>query len=164
MIGYLSRFVPVALSALARPDPRRVSTLTRRVWPRQVDLLGHMNQAAYAEVLEWGRLDLLLRSGAWARWRRLGVHPVVAEQRIVYRRELKPWTRFQVDTRAVAMRGRLVLFEGHLVVGDRVHARGEVGLLFVGPEGVLSAEDTEPLLSELLTTPLGVDDWRITQG
>lgn len=146
-----------------REATARISTLERRVKLRQVDVNRHMNQASYAEEFEWGRLDLLIRSRAWESWRRHGVNVVVADQHIVYRRELAPWARFRTDTRAVRVDGRLLCFEGHLLVGDRVHARGEARLLFVGRGGVLPPEQVPPLVERFLVPPLPVTDWTVAQ-
>jgi acyl-CoA thioesterase FadM len=142
-------------------DGRRISRIRRRVTPRQLDLNLHMNQAAYAEVTELGRTDWVVRSGAWARWRSAGVIPVVAEQTLVYRRELKLWAAYQVDTRAVRVDGRLLVFEGYVLVGDRVHARNDTRLIFVGPDGVVPADAVPALCEGLLAEPLAVSDWRV---
>ena len=138
-----------------------MSSLTRRVPVQRIDLNVHMNQAAYAEVAELGRTDWILRSRAWEKWQAQGVKPVVAEQRIVYRRELKPLQRFAIDTRATGLEGRLLRLDSHLLVGDRVHTVVEVKLIFLGPGGVLSAEQVEPLCAPFLTEPLRIEDWRV---
>jgi acyl-CoA thioesterase FadM len=161
MLTYLTRTLPLVVRAQLGRDGRTVSRIRSRVSPRQVDVNLHMNQAAYAEVLELGRLDLIVRSGAWDRWRAAGIKPVVAEQRIVYRRELKPLARFEVDTRAVAVDGRLLCFEGHLVVGDRVHARGDAKLIFLGPDGVLAPDRVAAACEGLLADRLPVEDWTV---
>lgn len=163
MLGYLTRSLPVALRAAAPPrDGRLVSRITRRVRLSEVDLNGHMNQASYAQVLELGRVDWFIRSGAWSAFRRRDVGAVVAEQRIVYRRELKPLQRYAIDTRAVRMEGRLLVFESLLMVGERVHAKGEVKVLLLGPGGVLSADDARARCEGYLTAPLEVEGWRVT--
>lgn len=161
MIGTLVRLLPILVSAVAARERRLVSRLRRRVGLGQIDVNLHMNQARYADVFEWGRLDLLLRSGAMQAWRRRGIHGVVAEQQIVYRRELKPFVRYQIDSRATGMDGRLLVVEHHLVVGDRVHARGVVKLIFIGSDGVLSAEAAAAQCEAIVTEPLPVHDWRV---
>jgi acyl-CoA thioesterase FadM len=161
MLGYLARTAPLIVRAALGRDGRTVSRIHRRVHPRQIDLNWHMNQAAYAEVMELGRTDWILRSNGWARWRDEGVHPVVAEQRIVYRRELKPLQRYTIDTRAVAIDGRLLVVQSHLIVGDRVHARNDTRLIFIGPDGVLAPDAVPPLCEALLTEALPVVDWRV---
>lgn len=161
MLAYLARTLPVVARAALRRDGRRISRIRRRVGPDRLDLNLHLNQAAYAEALELGRTDWVVRSGAWERWRAAGVNPVVAEQHIVYRRELALGMRYAIDTRAVRLDGRLLAFEGHLVVGERVHARNETKLLFVGPSGVVAADRVAELCEGLLAEPLEVDDWRV---
>ncbi len=126
-----------------------------------MDFFGHMNQSRYAEHFELGRSDLVLRSGAWGRWRDQGVHPVVARQEITYRRELKPLQRFEVDTRVVGFEGRLLHTRGLMLVGDRVHAAADVYLIFIGPDGVLSAAQVEALCGDLVQPELPLDDWRL---
>ncbi len=163
MLGYLTRMLPVAARGLvSRRSGALVSRLHRRVSLRQIDVNWHMNQAAYAEEFEWGRLDLLLRSGGVDRWRAAGVWPVVAEQRIVYRRELKPWASYVLDTRMVGIEGRLLCVTGHLVVGRRVHARNDTKLIFLAGDGVLAPEEVPAHVEGLLTEPLGVLDWQVT--
>lgn len=161
MFQYIPRILPAAIRAKLGADGRIISRLNRRVKIREIDLNRHMNQAVYAEVFELGRLDWVLRSRAWPRWRSQGVHPVVAEQRIVYRRELKPLQRYTTDTRAVHLDGRLLCFEQYLWVGDRVHALGECKLIFIGGAGVLSADEVAEQIDGLLSPGLCVDEWRV---
>lgn len=160
MLGYLTRMAPVVLTPWLWREPSLVSRRHYRVSLRQIDPNLHMNQAAYAEVFEWGRADWVVRSGAWSAWRTKSVWPVVAEQRIVYRRELKPWARYCVDTRAVDIDGRLLSVLGHILVGDQIHTRCEAKLIFIGPDGVLEPEALPELCGWLQTNPLPVEDWR----
>jgi len=162
VIGYLSRILPVALREQRRPPTGALSTRTdHRVSLSQVDFNRHMNQAAYPQVCELARVPWLFRSGAWQRWRDGGINPVVASQAISYRRELAPLQRYQVDTRAVGLDGRLLQLQQLFLVGDRVHARNDVSLIFVGPEGVLSPEDAAAQCAGLTTEALAVDNWTI---
>jgi acyl-CoA thioesterase FadM len=160
MLRYLTSAVPVILRAQLRADGATTVRTRHRVRLGQIDLNLHLNQAEYAREGEWGRATWVLRSRAWSRWRAAGVNPVVASQHIVYRRELKPLQRFLIDTRSRGMDGRLLHLEQHLLVGDRVHARIETRLIFVGPAGVLSAEDTAALCEGLHSAPLAIDGWR----
>jgi len=164
MLGYLARMVPPLLRSRLTADGRRVSRIERRVLLSEIDLNRHMNQATYAQVMEVGRMDLVIGSRAYEELGRQGLHAVVAEQRIIYRRELKPGQRYLMDTRATAMDGRLLVFETHLIVGDRVHAKGIAKLIFIGEGGVLSAEDATAACETYLTDPLPVQDWRVVAG
>ncbi|HHO53163.1 MAG TPA: acyl-CoA thioesterase [Deltaproteobacteria bacterium] len=161
MLGYLLRTVPVAVRARVRQDGRLISRLRRRVALQHVDLNLHMNQAAYAEVMELGRTDWLLRSGAWSRWRAAGSYPVVAEQRIIYRRELKPLEAYVLDTRAVALYGRFLVFDHYMLVGNQVHTHNQIKLIFVGSDKVVGADAVSVLCRGLVTEPLQIEDWRV---
>jgi acyl-CoA thioesterase FadM len=120
-----------------------------------------MNQSVFPKVLEVGRLDLVVRSGALEVWRERGLNALVAHQNITYRRELRLGMRYVLDTRPVGVDGRILLLDGHFLVGDRVHAVAKVGLLSVGPEGVLEAEDVAEIAAPYLVDPLVIEDWRV---
>lgn len=157
----LPHLAPILLRAWLRPSSSLVGRLKQRVRPSWVDMNLHMNQAAYPEVMELGRADWMLRTGAWKRWRSEGFNPMVGEQTVIYRRELKPLQRFTVDTRLVGIDGRLAVMESHLLVADRVHSKGTAKLLLVGPNGVGSADEVEELLKGLIALKLRVKDWTV---
>ena len=161
MLAHFARILPVLARAAMAREPALISNIERRVRLRELDQNGHMNQAAYAQVMELGRADWIVRSGALRRWRARGVNGVVASQSIVYRHELGPLRAYALDTRAVEMDGRLLRFETHLHVGERVHASNETRAIFVGPEGVLGASEARELCEGLMTSPLTIEDWRI---
>lgn len=161
MLGYLLRTAPVFVRALGRRDGSTVSRLHDRVRLSEVDPNLHMNQACYLQAIERGRGDLLIRSGAFGRWRDQGIKPVVADQSIVYRRELKPLQRYVVDSRATAVEGRLLRFEHAVLVGDRVHATSICHAIFIGPDGVLAPDAVPPICEDLLSEPLRIEDWRV---
>lgn len=160
MLQYVARALPILVRAGLAPRSL-VSRIDRRVGMAETDLNMHMNQAAYAEVAERGRTDWLLRSGLVRRLLEARVKPVVAEQRLVYRRELKPGQRYRVDTRATGIAGRLLEVDSHLIVGDRVHAAVYAKLISIGPDGVLDPDAVRLLLSSVVTDALGIDDWRV---
>lgn len=164
MIGFFARMIPIALRARRAESDALVSVLPLRVQLREIDINLHMNQAEYPRVMELGRTDWFLRTGTWRRWRARGINPMVAEQTLTYRRELKPRQRYRIDTRAVGVEGRFLVVESHILVGDRVHTRGVAKLLFVGPDGVLGAEEVDALGEEVRTAALVVEDWRVQIG
>lgn len=153
--------LPVALRAGIRPHASSVSVIHRRVLPSEIDTNLHMNQAVYAEVFELGRVDWMVGTGAWMHWRAAGANPMVAQQTITYRRELKPFQPYRIETRAVGTDGRMVRMQGVLAVGDRVHALGEQRLMLVGKDGVLPAAEVEALLQDRVVEPLQIDDWTL---
>lgn len=161
MIGYLWRTLPLIAKASLGRDGRLVSRIDRRVHLREIDPNLHMNQAVYAQVTELGRADWLIRSRAWSQWRSEETKPVVAEQILVYRRELRLGTRYTIDTRCIAIDGRLLHLRSLVLVGDRVHTQNDAKLIFIGGDGVLDAASVEALCEKFISEPLLVQDWRI---
>ncbi len=163
----LPLFVRASLRRVVRASLRRdhtlVSRLHRRVRLRECDVNLHMNQASYPKLAELGRMDWALRSGLFPRLWGSRCKPVVAEQRLVYRRELKPGQRYCIDTRATGFEGRLFQVDSVLRVDDRVHAIVYAKLITIGPEGVLDAEAVRELTAAFITDPLAIQDWRITE-
>lgn len=152
----LPHFVRASLGSKAL-----VSRIHRRVRVSETDFNLHMNQAAYAQVAELGRTDLVLRSGLARRLWKARVKPVVAEQRLVYRRELRPRQRYVLDSRATGLDGRLLTIDAYLLVGDRVHAAVYAKLISIGSAGVLDAEAAAALFAPYLTEALSIEDWRV---
>ena len=97
-----------------------------RVWPTDLDAIGHMNNAKYLALLDLGRIDLWVRSGFWdLAWNR-GWYGVVSAQSIRYRRSLKPWERFEVSTEVVGWDEKAIYYVHDFTVGDELCARAVV--------------------------------------
>ena len=160
MLRNSARMLPLIIRASLSREKTLVSRLRRRVHLSEIDFNMHMNQASYATVAEFGRTDWVFRSGLLARLWKSRCKPVVAEQRLVYRRELKPGQRYLIDTRATGFDGRLLQVDSVLRVDDRVHAVVYAKLITIGPRGVLGADAARELASAFVTDPLRVEDWR----
>ncbi|MEO0600296.1 MAG: acyl-CoA thioesterase [Myxococcota bacterium] len=161
---YLFRTMLAYLRARFVLPRARIHRTERRVGLFEIDTNVHMNQRVYPEVAELSRLEWFVSSGLWERMRSQGINPVVAEQHIAYRRELAPFARYTIDTRPVAVKGRLMHVQHWFVVGDRVHTRIDVMVLFIGPDGVLSPEAVEALITPELQAPLPVEGWQIVRN
>ncbi len=155
--------LPIVVRASLTREKTLVSRLRRRVLISESDFNMHMNQASYARVAEFGRTDWVFRSGLIARLWKARSKPVVAEQRLTYRRELKPGQRDVIDTRATGFDGRLLEVDSVLCVEDRVHAVVNAKLITIGPDGVLGVDATRELASPVVTDRLQFEDWRINE-
>ncbi len=164
MLRYSARMLPLVIRASLSRKKSLVSRLPRRVLLSESDFNMHMNQASYARVAEFGRTDWVFRSGLLARLWKSRCKPIVAEQRLVYRRELKPGQRYVIDTRATGFDGRLLKVDSVLRVEDRVHAVVYAKLITIGPDGVLGVDDARELTSAFVTDPLRVEDWRVAES
>ncbi|MEO8260952.1 MAG: acyl-CoA thioesterase [Pseudolysinimonas sp.] len=99
-----------------------VATRRERVWPTDIDELRHMNNSVYLGLLDHARLDLLLRSGAWAAIRAAGIYPVVTTQTISYRKSLELGDRYEIETRIAGYDERQVYIEQRFVRAGEVTA------------------------------------------
>ena len=114
-----------------------------RVSLTDLDLLRHVNNGTYLTMMDIGRMDLLVRSGFWARVQQLGWYPVVAGQTITYRRSLKLGQRFDLYTRILGYHERWVYVEQTFCRGETVYAHAIVRTRFLRSAG--GTVDTEEI-------------------
>lgn len=140
------------------------STLSMRVWPTDVDMALHINNGMYFSLMDLGRIDLMLRSRSWQRMLRRGWSMVVSMETITFRKSLKLWQRYSMETRIVGMDGRAMYFEQRMVSDGEIYATAMVAVRFVakgaavGPEQVLAEFGTPP--AELVL-PEWIHQWRM---
>jgi acyl-CoA thioesterase FadM len=120
----------VRLSLTASRRPRiglyDVARMRGRVWPTDLDEYRHVNNGVYLSMMDLPRLDLLMRSGLWPRFKAAGIYPVVASQTITYRKSLRLWQAFEIETRILGYDDRAVYLEQRFVADGEVYARGFV--------------------------------------
>lgn len=114
-------------------------TLKFRVWLTEADL-SLFNNARYFSMMELGRLDIMLRTGAfrWARKNRL--LPLVAAQTIRYKRSLKRFQTFTLKSRVICWDAKYIYIEHNFFRKGRLMAAGLAKACFLGKEGVASTE------------------------
>ena len=144
-------------------DATAVGSIRLRVMPTDLDVLGHMNNGVYLSIMDLGRMDLMVRSGAWKRLRSLGMYPVMANETISFRKSLQPWQRFDLETRIVGIDERAVYCEQRFVVDGEIYARAMTRARFLRKGGgVVSIDDLTRLLevdAAHLTPPNWVKHW-----
>lgn len=116
-------------------DPLETVRTPFRAWPHDLDTNGHVNNGRYATLMDLGRVDLMARAGLLGRIAAARMHPVVTAQHILYRRSLGPFRGFALETRVVGWDERFVYMEQLFERDGRLHARGFVQALFLGPDG-----------------------------
>ncbi len=106
----------------ARLNPAEdVSRLAFRVWPHDLDTSLHMNNGRYWTLMDLGRTDIMIRSGLWRAILKRGWVPVVNAGQIRFRRELRLFQPFTVETRI------LTWSEGHVVMEHRLVSKTRDG-------------------------------------
>ncbi|GAN78706.1 thioesterase family protein [Acidocella aminolytica] len=102
-MNLIFRLLAVILAAWWRPRMRmnETSELRFRVWPLDLDLNLHLTNSRYLSLMDLGRTDLILRSGAWKEMRRQRLGVVLAGSALRFRRPLAPFARFTLATKLI---------------------------------------------------------------
>ena len=116
-------------------DPHDVGRIRLRVLPTDLDTLRHVNNGIYLSLMDLGRTDLLVRSGIYATFNRLGYYPVVSNETVSFRRSLQPWQRFVLETRIVGYDAKAIFVEQRFVVEGEIYAVGFIRARFLKKTG-----------------------------
>lgn len=95
--------------------PQAASVLLFRVWPTDLDVSGHMNNGRYLTIMDFGRTDLVLRSGLWRALKRHRWAPIASAILIRYRREMRAFERYTLHTRLLGWSEMTVVMEQRFV-------------------------------------------------
>ena len=98
--------------------PRDVSRLKGRVWPNDLDLNRHVNNGRYWTLFDLGRIDLIARAGLIEKITKYGWAPLLSSGAFRYRRELKLFQRFILETQVVYWEDTKVVIEHRIMTTD----------------------------------------------
>ena len=108
------RFIWVVVSGLFFKRPLTlsdISLLPQRVWPDELDINVHMNNAKYLAVMDLGRTDWIVRTKARRLMTVEKMSPVVGGVIVRYRRSLKLFQRYDLKTRLLGWDERWLYIE-----------------------------------------------------
>jgi len=100
-----------ALRPLPSLDPLAADQITLRVWPNDIDFNLHLNNARYLNVMDYGRVRLLARTGLLLPLIKARYAPVVGSAWMTYRRSLPLWATYTLSTRLDSWDDRWFYFE-----------------------------------------------------
>lgn len=128
------RLIATLISALWKPSltaPLDRSHLRFRVWPNDLDLNFHMNNGRYFTIMDLGRADLLIRMKMVRPMFQRGWMPVLTSSVMRFRRELRLFEPFDLETAIVYWHGSTFVMEQRLrfVKGRRAGAIAATALL-----------------------------------
>lgn len=140
-----------------------VGRVRMRVLPTDLDVLGHMNNGVYFSIMDLGRMDLMIRSGIWAKLREHGYYPVMANETITFRKSLQPWQRFVLESRIVGYDAKAVYVQQRFVVDGEIFAEAMTrGRFLKKTGGTVSVTELGELVGIDITTmpaPAWIDQW-----
>ncbi len=146
-----------------RCDPFGPARKRYLVWPPDLDVLFHVNNGVYLTMLDAARVDLLLRSGVGKLLWQKGLYPVVAAQTIRFRRSLKLFDAFEVETKVIGWDEKALIIQHHFLRRGELVAEAVVRSRFLRRRGgtVSSAEVLELVgrAGPSPTLPAWIEDW-----
>ena len=120
----------LALLRAALPRPRigllDESLVPFRVWPTDLDLNLHLNNARYLSLMDIGRFEMLSRAGMLRGFARNRWYPIVGAVMLRFRRSLDPWQKFELRTRIVGWDEKWFYLEQRFERAGELHAYGLV--------------------------------------
>ncbi|WP_427015758.1 acyl-CoA thioesterase [Pseudarthrobacter sp. P1] len=139
------------------------SSMPMRVLFTDVDINMHINNGMYFSLMDIGRFDLLVRSGAWKAARRRGWNPVVSAETIAFRKSLKLGQRYTIESRILGFDEKAMYFEQRMVADGEIYARAYIASRLVANGGPVGNED---IFAEIGQPPAGLElppwihEWR----
>lgn len=115
-----------------------VSVLRQIVWPIDLDINIHMNNARYLAVMDLGRIDWIIRTGVWRLMQRHKMAPIVGGSMVRYRRSLLPFQSFQLRTRLLGWDERWIYVE------QVMESKGSIACIAVQRTGFTEAGKLVP--------------------
>lgn len=121
------------------PVPGLSTTVVRlRVWPLDLDFNRHVTNGRYFTLADVGRMDYVLRSGAFRVALKHRALPIVGDVWGKFRRELKLFERFEIHTRMLGWDHKWSFVEHRFVKDQRVIAVVVMRGLFRGAKGTVA--------------------------
>ncbi|WP_298428562.1 thioesterase family protein [Rhodoblastus sp.] len=168
----LSSWLRLAKLLATAPFRRRIgwtgeSRLRFRVWPSDLDINLHMNNARYLAAMDIGRIDLLMRTGLGkAAWRGK-LKPVLASTLVRYRRSLAPFQSYGLRSRLVGWDEKWLFIE-HVVERDgEIFCHAVVKGMFLGPQGGVPTHELLGLVGkapEAPALPGWIAEWQAAEA
>lgn len=113
--------------------PQDVSRLTLRVWPHDLDPFRHMNNGRYLTIMDLGRTDIMVRSGLLRAARRHKWTPIASAVIIRFRREMRLFQKFRLESRILWWNEtRSVIEQVFVLEGGRHDGQVAAHALFLG--------------------------------
>lgn len=115
--------------------------LDLRVWPTDLDVNLHLTNARYLSMMDLGRIELILQMGVFKTLLKRGWLPVVANANIQFKRQIKPFQRFQLITRIIGWDEKWIFLEQRFETEKGTAAIGVIKSLFRSKKGNIPSSE-----------------------
>jgi acyl-CoA thioesterase FadM len=127
--------------------------LRMRVWPNDIDINLHLNNARYLNIMDYGRTHLLARVRLLEHIVRARWTPLVGAVWITYRRSLPLFSQFTLESHLVCWDERWFYIEQTFTGKEGLAAVGWVKGLLRGPDGNLDPQKVLETVSPRAVSP-----------
>lgn len=129
-----------------------------RVWPLDLDFNRHVTNGRYFTMADVGRMDYVLRSGAYKVALRHKAFPVVGDVWGKFRRELRLFEAFEIHSRMLGWDDKWVFVEHRFMRNERVIGVVMMRGLFRSAKGLA---DPQEFIAEMNLAPQSppLPDW-----
>lgn len=149
------RLIKIVFALIGKP---RVDFLTPtrirlRVWPNDLDFNLHVNNGRYLTLADIGRVHWFVRTGILQIARRQKTFPVVGDAIAKFRRDLKVFESFEIETRLLGWDDKWGYQEHRFIRNGRVIGVVAIRGVFKGPDGTLDPAVFLKELSQSVPSP-----------
>lgn len=120
------------------------TVISMRVLPVDLDLLWHVNNGVYFSFMDFGRWDAVFRNGSYDLCKKMGWYAVVAGETIRFKKSLKLWDKFQLETQITGHDDKYFFIQQKFLKNGELMATGMVKVRFLKKKG--GTVPTEELL------------------
>jgi acyl-CoA thioesterase FadM len=110
-------------------------------------------------------MDLMIRSGTWAKLRARGFYPVMVSETITFRKSLQPWQLFDIESRVVGYDDKAVYMQQRFVRDGEIYADAMTKARFLKKTGTVSMAELSEVTgvdATALAVPAWVAAWSAT--
>lgn len=163
------RLLKVLIASLFRPRLGFTdeSELRFRVWPNDIDINIHMNNARYLAVMDLGRFDLIARCGMWRLMFRQRWQAVIGGALVRYRRPLRPFQAFTLKSRVLCWDEKWIYIEHRVEADGALACHTIVRGAFLRSGSVVPPAEVAEALGSTVAAPMvprWVGQWRDMDG
>jgi len=115
--------------------------LRMRVWPNDIDFNLHLNNARYLNLMDYGRMHMLARTGLLRPVLRARYAAMVGAVWVTYRRSLPVFAGFELSSRLVCWDARWFYIEQSFTGRDGLAAVGWVKGVLRGKQGIVAPQE-----------------------
>lgn len=106
-----------------------------RVYPNDLDLLGHVNNGRYFTITDLVRMEMLIHAGVWKALRKRGLYAVMAGETIQFRKPLMPFQRYNIVSKMLGWDESFFYVEHKFESEKGLHALLIVKVRMLGGKG-----------------------------